>query len=326
MLNKKWLLPVILLVVPVVVYADDHEAVTQWLQKMHRAAHTINYVGKFVYQQDKQLTLMEIIHAVDDEGERERLISLDEVGREVIREKNKVTCILPDRQSVVVEKGRPNLQFPPAFPMNIEHLRGQYRFILDRRERVAGQTAQKISINPVDKFRYGHRLWVDVDSGLLLKTHLLDEKGRLLEQFMFTEIEFMNEIPEEMLKPRVTGKNYTWYEADGEAHDEDHERLSDHHDWLVSRMPAGFIHDMQRDHNLANKTAVKHMVFSDGLASVSVFIEKRKKQSPNLIGASRMGAVNAYGKIMSDYHVTAVGEVPQATVRMISDSVQFKTK
>ncbi len=321
MLNKTWLLSAWLLILPIAVYAEDYEAVEKWLQKMHRASHTLNYVGKFVYQQDKQLTMMKIIHAVDEHGERERLVSLDEVGREVIREKNKVTCILPDRKSVVVEKGRPNLQFPPAFPMNIDHLKDQYEFKLASRERVAGQTAQKITIDPIDQFRYGHRLWVDVDTGLLLKTHLIDERGQLLEQFMFTDIEFRDEIPEDMLKPGVQGQNYTWYEAEDNTHEHQtsHKDMADH--WKVSQMPAGFMHDMQRDHHMPNKTAVKHMVFSDGLASVSVFIEKRNKQSPNLVDASRMGAVNAYGKELNEYSVTAVGEVPQATVKMISESV-----
>ena len=320
MLNRQWLFS-ILLITPVAVYATDKQSVEVWLQKMHHAAHTVNYVGKFVYQQDKQLSMMEIVHAVGENGERERLLSLDEVGREVIRDKDNVTCILPDRQSVVVEKGRPKLPFPPAFPVNVEHLKHQYAFALSRQERVAGHLAQKISINPIDNYRYGHRLWVDVDTGLLLKTHLLDEHGRLLEQFMFTEIVFMDMIPEDLLKPHVIGENFTWYESDDEKVEGNTAQTIN---WFVARMPAGFVNDMQRDHHLPNKTAVKHMVYSDGLASVSVFIEKHEKQSPNLIGTSRMGAVNAFGKIIDDHHVTAVGEVPQATVKMIGESVEFK--
>lgn len=320
MLNRQWLFT-ILLITPVAVYATDKQSVEAWLQKMHHAAHMVNYVGKFVYQQDKQLSMMEIVHAVGENGERERLLSLDEVGREVIRDKDNVTCILPDRKSVVVEKGRPKLPFPPAFPVNVEQLKHQYTFALSRQERVAGHLAQKISINPTDKYRYGHRLWIDVDTGLLLKTHLLDERGQLLEQFMFTELVFMDEIPEELLKPHVIGENFTWYESDDEKVEGSPAQPMN---WFVAHMPAGFVNDMQRNHHLPNKTAVKHMVYSDGLASVSVFIEKHEKQSPNLIGTSRMGAVNAFGRIIDDHHVTAVGEVPQATVKMIGESVEFK--
>ena len=320
-MNRKTLFITFLLIAPVAVYAGNDEAVESWLKKMSHAAHTVNYIGKFVYQQDRQLSMMEIAHAVDANGERERLLSLDDVGREVIREKDRVTCILPDRQSVVVEKGRPKLQFPPEYPVNIEHLKGIYIFELAKVEKVAGQSAQKISIKPIDQYRYGHRLWVDINTGLLLKTHLLDEKGHLLEQFMFTEVKYMDKVPEELLKPRNRGENYTWYESED---DKEMNESSSSMAWLVARMPAGFVNDMQRNHNLPNKTAVKHMVYSDGIASVSVFIEKQEKQSASLVGASRMGAVNAYGRIINDHHVTAVGEVPQATVKMITESVEVK--
>ena len=306
---------------PVIVLADT-AAVGEWLQKMHQAAHMSNYTGKFVYQQDNQLSLMRIIHAANKDGEHERLISLDDIGREIIRSRGVVTCILPDSKSVVVEKGRPAQQFPPAFPMQVENLKPYYRFSLDQQERVAGRLAQKITISPNDKFRYGHNLWVDNETGLLLKTHLVDERGNLLEQFMFTEIEFMETIPETMLKPSITDEAYTWHKAKTPDRKDDTENANS--DWVVNTLPAGFRSDMKRQHHMPNQKSVRHMVFTDGLASVSVFIEKHQPKTPNLVGASRMGAVNAYGKLINQHHVTAVGEVPRATVQMISESVKFK--
>lgn len=323
MLKSKFVLPVCFLLVPVMAMASDYREVEAWLQKMHKAAHMLNYTGKFVYQQDKQLSLMRIIHAVNENGERERLVSLDETAREVIRNKDRVTCILPDSKSVVVDKGRPDRQFPPAFPMNIEHLKDQYTFLLDKQEKVAGQKAQKIVIQPNDSFRYGHRLWVDANTGLLLKTHLLSEKGELLEQFMFTEIEFVDSIPETMLEPDIKGQEYTWYEAQDEPAAATQQKTGE---WIIRQLPAGFRNDMQRHHKMPNKTAVEHLVFSDGLASVSVFIETHKDKSPNITGASRMGAVNAYGRKLNKHHVTVVGEVPRATVRLISESVVHATR
>lgn len=306
---------------PVVVLADN-AAVEAWLQKMHQAAHMSNYVGKFVYQQDNQLSLMRIIHAATKDGEHERLISLDDIGREIIRSKGIVTCILPDSKSVVVEKGRPIQQFPPKFPMKVEKLKDYYRFALDNQEKVAGRTAQKIVIAPNDKFRYGHNLWVDKETGLLLKTHLVDGRGNLLEQFMFTEIEFMQSVPDDLLKPRITGDAYTWHKA--KKQDKDIDPESDNEVWVIEALPAGFTNDMERHHNMPNQKVVHHMVVSDGLASVSVFIEEHQAKMPNLIGASRMGAVNAFGKLVNNHHVIAVGEVPRATVRMISESVKQK--
>jgi sigma-E factor negative regulatory protein RseB len=318
--SKRFHFTVLLLAIPVLAIANDYSAVEAWLQKMHKAAHTLNYKGKFVYQQEKQLSLMRIIHSVGEDGERERLVALDETGREIIRNKNKITCILPDSKSVVVDKGRPVGQFPPAFPVRLDAMKNQYSFLLDKQERVAGQLAQKIVIQPNDNYRYGHRLWVDTQTGLLLKTHLVSETGDLVEQFMFTELEFLDTVPEELLMPSISGEHYTWYEAqigDDEPEPAEHSVGT----WAITRLPAGFNTDMQRRHKMPNKTAVEHHVFSDGLASVSVFIEQEQKNTANLMGASRMGAVNAYGKKVDSYHVTVVGEVPSATVRMIGDSV-----
>lgn len=320
--SNSFYLSVVLLVIPVIALANDYKEIEAWLQKMHKAAHTLNYKGKFVYQQDKQLSLMRIIHSVDEHGERERLVSLDETGREIIRNKDKVTCILPDSKSVVVDKGRPVAQFPPVFPVQLDMIKDQYTFSLDRQEKIAGQHAQKIVIKPRDTYRYGHRLWVDANTGLLLKTQLVNEKEDLLEQFMFTEIEFLDTVPEKLLQPSIRSEEYTWYEAqddkDGGMDDKSAGK------WSITTLPAGFSNDMQRRHRMPNKTAVEQLVYSDGLASVSVFIEKHKAHSPNITGASRMGAVNAYGKKLNNYHVTVVGEVPSATVRLIGESVVHK--
>lgn len=323
MLKSKVVIPICLLLVPALVWASDDQTVEMWLQKMHRAAHMLNYTGKFVYQQDKQLSLMNIVHAVTEEGEREKLVSMDDTGREVIREKDRVTCIMPDSKSVMVEKGRPKVQFPPMFPVKWDQLKGQYTFQIDRLETIAGQRAQKLVIQPVDKFRYGHRLWVDQNTGLLLKTQLLDEQGKLLEQFMFTEIQFLDKVPEELLKPRATGTEYTWYEAQDSGEPEVRDTQ---HIWEVQELPNGFVNDMTRYHRMPDKMPVEHMVFTDGLASVSVFIEKNQGKEPALMGSSRMGAVNAYGRTLNNYHIITVGEVPRQTVRMIGESVVYKSK
>ncbi len=319
-LKSKFIYILFSLLMPAAVIAGDIEKVEQWLQKMHKASHTLNYSGKFVYQQGKQLSLMKIIHASGTDSEYERLISLDDVGREIIRSNGVVTCILPDSKSVVVEKARPAHQFPPEFPMKINHLKNLYRFMLDKTEMVAGRNSQKIVIAPEDQYRYGHRLWIDNETGLLLKTHLVDEHGNLLEQFMFTQIEFMDKIPEEQLKPRVIGDAYTWYEAEPATETEDNADSG----WVAKRLPDGFNSDMDRSHNMPNKKLVRHLVFSDGLASVSIFIERSQKRATNLVGSSRMGAVNAYGRRLNDYYVTAVGEVPNETVKLISESVTYE--
>lgn len=294
--------------------------VRDWLKKMQHAAHMVNYDGTFVYSQKDQLSAMRLIHRANKEGEQERLISLDSTGREVIRNNKKVTCVLPDSKSVVVEKGRPMGQFPPPFPSAIQALEKYYHFSLANREKVAGQLSQQIHIQPKDRYRYGHRLWVDVETGLLLQKHLLSETGKSLEKFMFTQIEYMDHIPDELLEPQSLNEEYTWYEADDALMPR--ERPKQQHQWQVDWLPKGFSQDMQRAHHMpVNTTPLEHMVFSDGLSSISVFIEPHAEVDTHLLGGSSMGAVSAYGRHVDGYHVTVVGEVPQIVVRKVCASV-----
>lgn len=309
----------IILCLPLLAYANDHSAQVQdWLKKMHRAAHTLNYEGTFVYGQKDNLSSMRIIHSASEKEEKERLVSMDGSGREVIRKGNSVTCILPDTQTVVVEKSRPTSQFPPMFPTSIERLTPNYDFKIVDGSRVAGRQTQEIIITPKDNMRYGHHLWVDKETGLLLKTYLLNEKANKLEQFMFTQINFFDQIPPDWLMPAVSGKDFNWYEA--EASKPGTARTQS--DWEVSKLPKGFLPDLQKQHMTPqNGMPVEHMVFSDGLSSISVFIEKDMNSKDNLVGSSHMGAVHAHGHKMDGYHVTVVGEAPLASIKMISQSV-----
>jgi len=310
------------LVVPATAAAGNIDQIQQLLGRMQHAAHTVSYDGTFVYSQNSQLTVMRLIHGADEHGERERLVSLDSTGREVIRDKNGVTCILPDSNAVVVEKKRPPVQFPPPFPEKIDHLSKQYYFMLKGEEKVAGQTAIKLVIEPRDALRYGHALWIDKKTGLLLKTYLLNEQGKPIEQFMFTHIKYLTQVPDSLFKPAVDSRKFNWFEANGKTTGD--EKPAAKRRWQITKLPVGFKRDYQGNLNSGHKDkALDHLVFSDGLASISVFIEDNN-DADHLIGGTRMGAVNAHGRAYKDFHVTAVGEVPPATVKMISESVSWQ--
>lgn len=304
------------------VLADDgasNKVIETWLSKMHKAAHMVNYQGVFVYGQKNNLSSMKIIHSTNGGSERERLLSLDGTGREVIRNKDTVTCILPDSKSVMVEKNRPKSNFPPEFPVKIEELSRNYSFYLSGKEMVAGQTAQKIIIQPKDEFRYGHALWIDTKTGLLLKTHLMNDAKQAVEKFMFTQIDFMNIVPEKLLKPSISGDNFTWYES-GKTNEEVKHLPSK---WRVKDLPSGFTADMTRKHVMPRSgIAIEQLMYSDGLSSVSIFIEKHSNNDDQIIGDSTMGAINACGRALKNgIHVTVVGEVTHAAVKMMCDSV-----
>ncbi len=293
----------------------------QSLDRMAQAAQTLNYDGTFVYRNGATIQSMRIIHRGGGEGERERLVALSGAAREVIRDSESVTCILPDSQTVVVAKSRPR-----SFPYSKLFASGTgfstfYTLKAERGERVAGRHTQLVTVDPHDRYRYGYQLWMDRDMGLLLKSELIDEQGEIIEQLVYTNIDLPASIPDDLLEPAISGAGYTWYNDDRSA-PMIASAADSEPDWYPGWLPDGFeLSDVARDPILASRDPVEHLVFSDGLASVSVFIEQLGAASEPLAGLDTMGAVNAYGRMVEGYQITVVGEVPAITVERVSRSV-----
>lgn len=300
------------------------EGVATWLERMVQAAHQLNYTGTFVYQQGGSLQTMRITHAIDDDGEHERLVSLSGPHREVIRDHDKVTCILPEDSSMVVEQAGTPRSFPLIEPSLIEPLRQHYDFKLRGSDRIAGLDARHIAIIPRDQYRYGQNIWLAEDTGLLLRAEVLDEQGGIVEQVMFTSLEIRDHIPAEMLAPRTENPGRI---VESDEKSEILDTADEHMRWQVTMLPPGFRQGMERLHYLPNKSEpVEHHLYSDGLASVSVFIEKSDDAANNFTGSSRMGGVNAYGRRLNGHLVTVVGEVPPLTVKQIAESIEALTE
>ncbi len=330
MLNIKQFL-LALLFFPVVAYSSDTSTdAIKWLEKMAMAMKTLNYEGTFVYIHGNQIESMRIIHGKDETGEHERLFSLNGAAREILRVNDELTCILPDSRAVLVEKSRPKQYISPALLTITKKLGRFYEFKVLGEDRVADKTAQVIAVHPRDTYRYGHRLWLDKETGLLLKSDLVNAKGQSLEQVMFTRLDVLDHMPTEQLKPMISGRDFKWFENKHQPDislpnespaNEDSAKKSG---WKVAHVPGGFTKSMQKVHPLpANRMPVEHMVFTDGLSSISVFIEKSQESRDIFEGTSHMGAVHAYGTMISGHQVTVVGEVPKDAVMMIGDSVQY---
>lgn len=294
------------------------------LRQMSAASMGLNYRGTFVYLHNGQLEAMQVIHRATQEGEQERLIALSGEAREVLRDKDKVTCILPNSRAVMVDKSIPRQPFPAALPRNLDALADTYEFQVLGEDRVVGRAARIVVIRPLDAFRYGYRLWLERDSHLLLKSYLVDGEGRAVEQTMFTALEILDTVADAELQPALRGEGYT-----RRGHTETESTVATAEpgdsDWAVTNAPAGFMRTHYNRHGLSADTGpVEHMVYSDGLATVSVYIEPRRADKPGLSGLSSMGAVNALGTQVGEYQVTVVGEVPRATVERIGQSVQHR--
>lgn len=303
--------------------ADTSDNARQWLDRMTQAIKTLNYEGTFVYIHDNQLEAMHIIHSNNEHGEQERLLSLAGSAREIIRDNDLLTCILPDASAVVVEKSRPKEYLPTGLHKITQSLKQYYEFSVVGDDRMAGRDAIIVQVQPRDPYRYGYGLWIDQQTAMLLKSDLLDEAGDAVEQVMFTNINIGAAIDAGRLKPTIDANGFKWFRED-KTNDRAEESKSG---WYVDKLPDGFKMGMKKKHGMPmNEMPLEHLMYTDGLSSVSVFIEKAEKGRPMLKGLSNMGAVNAYGTEVDGYHVTVVGEVPRPAVKMIGDHVRFKAQ
>jgi len=289
------------------------------LNKMSSALKSLNYHGTLVYTHGGQVESLKLIHKHTKSGEVQRLVHLSGEAREVIRNNDVVTCYLPDSRSVVVGERRFNNHLLSRLTKNFGDFAGQYEFIADGKGRIAERESTIVTIRPKDGFRYGYRFWIDDNSGLLLKSELLATDGSLLEQLMFIEVAVVDTIPDSMLQPAVNGESYTWHNGREKTGGQTEQTSNN---WKIAHMPDGFVvTDRSKQKIPSRSQPVDYMMVSDGLASISIYIEHFNAQNNNLLGASSMGAVNVFGSLLTDYHVTVVGEVPQQTVQMIAESI-----
>lgn len=296
-------------------FGDDPD---RWLRQMETALATINYRGTFVYIHDDQAETMLVYHRVGPDGTRERLVSLNGSAREIVRNDDEVKCILPDDKAVFVEKRHEGGTLARGIPLNAVRNGEHYEFELLGAGRIAGRSAQLVAIKPRDGFRYGYQLWLDQDTGLPLRSELVNDEGQPIEKMMFTEIEIGTAIDDKLLESSVSGDDFTWHVRGGK--DEPvAERVTP---VTFETLPPGYEVVSVETHPDSEEPSY-HVVLSDGLASVSVFAEPLEEGKPSLAGPSRLGAVNAFGIRLEDHHVTVVGEVPEATVMAIGEAVSF---
>ena len=295
---------------------------------MVRASRSLDYIGTFVYRSGPTIQSMKIVHRADADGSRERLVALSGSAREVIRDGQRVTCILPDDRVVVVARRRPGTLYPSTvFDPEIEIDSGiteNYSLASDGVERVADREANVVSIRPKDQFRYGFRLAAGRETGLLLKLELLDNDSTVLEEIVFTDVELPATIPDEALQPRISHTGFTRHEADTVAHDSQIPAAR-RQQWTIGWLPEGFsMADESYGPIRPGQESVDHRVYSDGLASLSIFIERELDGDDRIEGHSSVGAVNAFSRVIGEYQLSVVGEVPGITVEMVAASVAMR--
>jgi sigma-E factor negative regulatory protein RseB len=289
-----------------------------WLRKIHEATQHLSYTGTFVYQNGNRSETSRITRYVDASGDIEKLEIMDGVPREIVRTKDTVRCYLPDSRVVKVEKrlsSRAEREFPALVPERITALARHYDISLGETQRIAGYDCRAVLLTPKDNLRYGYKLYADAASGMLLRAVTVDAEGGEVEKFSFTQLAIGN-VTRDMVKPRHAVRAWRVDDAGAEP-----ARLAG---WGLAAELPGFRKVTELKRRLGESRPVGQMVYSDGLAAVSVFIEPLEgRREPPSTGLSSMGAIHIYTREVANHIVTVVGEAPAVSVQRIADSVEF---
>jgi sigma-E factor negative regulatory protein RseB len=307
-----------LALVSLAAHAQSPEALG-WLRRIHDATHKLSYSGTFVYQNGARSETSRITRYVDASGEIERLEVLDGVPREIVRTQDTVRCYLPEARVVKVEKRvdrRSERGFPALLPERIHALARNYEISLGETRRIAGFDCQAVVLQPKDNLRYGYQLYADVQSGMLLKAVTIDAAGEPVEQFSFTQLAIGN-VTRDKVRSRLALRDFRVEDAGAAP-----AQLAG---WgLTSELP-GFRKITELRRRLGDSRSAGQVVYSDGLAAVSVFIESLEgRTEPVRTGLASMGAIHIYTREVANHVVTVVGEAPAASVQRIANAVEYR--
>ena len=292
----------------------------QMLERMTTAMSQMTYQGTFVYIQGDNVETMRITHVSDRDGMRERLVAVSGPPREVLRDSSGVRWVLADDRSVFEDSGF-NRSFFPELPLDLnDQTERSYSLKLGSRARIAGHYARNLKVLPKDKYRYGYSLWLEEHSGLLLKWELIDSKQKPLAILMFTDVQLGSEVDVKELKSTTQLKKFKTVASElpsGRGHSKTTPR------WQPDHLPPGFQLTAHRYFGQQDQGIYEHLVYSDGLATISVYIESASPDAKAEAGVNRLGTTHAFSRISNDMLITVVGDVPAITVKFIGNAVKI---
>ncbi|KAA8705751.1 MucB/RseB C-terminal domain-containing protein [Pseudomonas cannabina] len=293
------------------VQADDAQDAINRLAKVDQSQ---SYQGAFVYERNGSFSTHRIWHRIADGKVQERLLQLDGSAQEVLRVGGLTQCV-----SGTLEAGVANPAVSTARAFDVKRLSAWYDMKIVGKSRVAGRPTTIVALAPKDQHRYGLELHLDNEAGLLLKSLLLSERGQLLERFQFTDLDTSSLLSEQTLKASDECKPVPVVKTKPEVAISP---VAWRSDWL----PPGFeLSSSGVRKDPATQSSVTRLMYGDGLARFSVFIESVKGASSSDI-RTQLGPTAAVSRRLTtpqgDMMVTVVGEVPMGTAERIALSMR----
>lgn len=294
-----------------------HEA-RALLSRIYEATQTLSYTGTFVFQYGQRSETSRVTRRASTAGNVERLEVLDGAPREIVRTKDGVRCYLPKSRTLKIGRRGAARGFPALLPAQLDALLRHYSVALGPMDRVAERACQTLALQPKDTLRYGYELCADNESGMLLRAITLSEANVPVEQFSFTQLT-IGEVRAEAVEPPQAPRSWRVEEASVRPANLEAEG------WRIESDLPGFQKIVEVMRVSPERHPIGQVVYSDGLAAVSVFVEAaRERRQPVAIGAVNVGGINIYVREVGDHVVTVVGETPAASVRLIAERVRYQ--
>lgn len=290
----------------------------QALKNMVTAMQTLNYQGTVAFLRDGKLEPMRYSHAVNNGQEQEHLLSLNSPLREVVRETGKVSCLYKATHQLVVDQRPFERSFLVNMPTDLAQLDAAYDIEMQGEESVALLPANVVAIKPKDGLRYGRKIWLSQQWALPLKVEVYGLSGEIVEERLFTELQVKDNLPFIAMPPATnTPPAATNATAPQQAA------------FTFSSLPKGFTEVFfSRQPIHVAEQPVDHVLLSDGLASVSIYMEPRNNTPPpvnnSTEGVQTIDAINFFSHAQGNYQITVMGEVPPETIRLIADNVRLR--
>lgn len=304
--------------------AAEAKSINDWLMRMHEASKKQAYIGTYVVSSGGTISSAKIWHVCEGNQQMERVETLTGAPRSIFRHNDRVVTFMPEHKVVRSEKRESLGLFPELLQSTDSRIADFYKVRREGVERVAGVEADIVVLAPKDTMRFGYRVWTEQKSGMVVKLQTLDTDGKVLEQAAFSELQLDAPVRIDKLL-QMMGK------VDGYRVEKPVlvKTTASAEGWMLKAPVAGFTPMSCYKRPAASPASAGgdeplQWIFSDGLASVSLFLEPFDRQRHEKESSMSMGATQTMTRQLGTYWLTVMGEVPMTTLKLFANGLERK--